>query len=206
MAFVAPLAAGLAAAAPSAATVGSALTAGSTILGGLATSAAAQTNANIANYNAQVAENAKTYALESGGEQAQQKGLQGAEQVGAVTTALAANNVDVNTGSAKDVRADTREQAALEEQTTTNNAALKAWGYQNTATGYQLQGQLDESEAAEAPIGAALGAGGGLLSSASATGAFSKWTGGGGGFGGGAVNPYSGTAVTPAGSGFGVGV
>lgn len=97
----------------------------------------------------------------------------------------AANGIDVNTGSAVDVQVGQREQSSLDEQTTLNNAELKAYGYESQATGFTAQAGLDKEEAETAPIGADLGAAGGLLGSASSLGF--KWNSP-GGFGGAVSN------------------
>lgn len=163
---------------PALAAIGSVAGAAGTVMGGMAQSQAASYQAAIAQNNATTAQQNATYATEAGAAKTQQAGLQGAESVGAVKTALAANNVDVNTGSALDVETGTREKSALSEETIANNAELQAYGYSTQATGYELTSQLDQNTATDAPIGAALSAGGSLLGNANAMAGFSKWVGG----------------------------
>ena len=162
--------------------IGAVTTAASTVMSGIATSNAASYQAQIAENNAEVARNNATYALEAGGAKTQQAGLQAAEHAGEVKTALAANNVDVNTGSAVEVEAGTRAKGAYNEYAIANNADLTAYGYRTQADSFDASAQLDKATAEEAPIGAGLGAAGSLLSNSSALS--SKWA---LGFGGGSA-------------------
>ncbi len=150
--------------------VGAGISAGGSILGGLATANAASYQAQVARNNAQIAQQNAVYSLEAGNAKSQLAGLQGAEQVGEVKTAEAANNVDVNTGSALDTQVGERQKSALSQYTIANNAQLQAYGYRAAATGFQSQAALDEATAAEAPLGADIGAAGTLLENASAIG------------------------------------
>lgn len=87
--------------------------------------------------------------------------------------AQAANGVDVNSGSNLNVQVSQREAGQTDAATTMHNALLQAYGYRVTAQSDEAQAQLDQTEAIEAPIGGALNATGGLLSSASSIS--SKW-------------------------------
>ena len=168
----------LAAAAPVLGLIGTAVSAGGSVLGGIAAGNAASYQAQVAQNNAQIAKQNANYALQAGQAKQEQAGLKAAEEGGMVKTALAANNVDVNTGSAKDVESGTREKGQLDQETIANNAELQAYGYQTQATGFEAQAGLDQATAAEAPIGAAIGATGSMLSGASAIGFKGlNWTG-----------------------------
>ena len=159
---------------------GSAVSAGGAVLGGIAQGEAASYQAKVAENNAQIAKQNATYALQAGEAKQQQAGLKDAEEGGAIKTAFAANNVDVNTGSAKDVEAAQSERGNLDQETIANNAELQAYGYHTQETGFEAQAGLDRATAAEAPIGAAIGATGSLLSGASAIGFKGlNWTGNG---------------------------
>lgn len=79
----------------------------------------------------------------------------------------------MNTGSAVNVQAPERETNVLNSETVLNNAELQAYGYRAAATGCKATAGLEEEEAAQAPVGAALSATGNLLSAASSVGA--KW-------------------------------
>lgn len=150
-----------------------------------------QANANAANYRAQVASNNSViakqnadYAIEAGMVAGETQSLKGAAAGGTLKSRQAASGVDVNSGSAVDVRTSQREAATLDTETVMNNAELQAYGYGVQATSYKAESQLDTLTADQATTGADIGAAGSLLSNASSLGF--KWTGmgAGGGTGG----------------------
>jgi hypothetical protein len=136
------------------------------IFGGFATASAANYQAQIARNNAIVANYNATNAALAGQTTAQAVSLKAAAQGGQIKASQAANNIDVNTGSAVAVQKSQRETGELDTLTAMNNAALAAYGYQQQATGFTAQAGLEEAEAAQAPYGGALGASGNLLSNA----------------------------------------
>ncbi len=172
--------------------------------GGIAQGNAASYNAAVARNNAQIARQNATYSEQAGNAKQEQAGLQAAEQVGAAKTALAANNVDVNTGSALDVTTGTKEEGTLNQYTIQNNEELQAYGYRSQATGFEAQAGLDQAEAGYDPIAGAISGAGSLLSSSKAIGGW-----GGSGFtasGGTGVSSVDDSIYTPVGpTGFGVG-
>jgi hypothetical protein len=130
----------------------------------------ARNNATIAGYNA-------TEAEQAGGAQAEAVSLQGAQTGAKIKTAQAANNIDVNTGSAVKVQQSEREVSQLNTETVLNNANLSAYGYRNQARAFTEQAGLETLTANEAgpaaeaaETGAALNAAGSILSGASSTG------------------------------------
>jgi hypothetical protein len=156
--------------------IGAIASAAGSIVGGIAAG-------NNASYQSQVAANNQTIALQNasyaesaGVAQTQAVGLQNAETAGAIKTSQAANNVDVNSGSALDVQKSQRELGELGEQTTMNNAELNAYGYQVQASNFGAESGLLSQEAGQAPIMGALGAGGSLLGNSSAFGGGSAFT------------------------------
>lgn len=126
-----------------------------------------QAVAREATYNAQVARNNAAYTSAAGSAQAVAESMRGSAVGGRVKAAIAANGVDVNSGSALKVQEGTSEANKVSTQNTENSALINAFGYQDEAG-------LQTAEAKQAPIGAAVGAAGGLLESASATG--NKWS------------------------------
>lgn len=168
MAFAIPLAAGLASAGGFAETA-AAITAfgagtGGTILsalGGLSTAASAlgsisagRAQAASAKYNAATEANNAQLALRNATLAGQEGAANSAiEQqktragVAAIKTAQAANGVDVNTGSAVDVRSSAAELGELNAITVRSNAARQAYGYQTQASSDTAQSQLDKQEA-----------------------------------------------------------
>lgn len=161
--------------------VGAATSAGGTILGGISQGNAANYNAQIARNNATVATQNATYAEAAGAAQGAATSQKGAAKMGAIKAAQAASGVDVNSGSPAVVQESERDLNRLDTENVISNANLSAYGYRTQATNYTSQAGLESTEAEEAPIGADIGAAGGLLSSASSLGL--KWTGGTGGTG-----------------------
>ncbi len=154
-----------AAALPSLATAGTALSAVSAGVGALGQLQSARAASNSANYNAQVAaNNAKL--------QTQNAALAGAEgeanagnaamrtraEVGSIKTAQAASGVDVNSGSAVDVRSSASELGELNALTIRSNAAKQAYGFQTAATSDTAQSQLDKAQASYASEAGDIGA------------------------------------------------
>jgi hypothetical protein len=119
--------------------------------------------AAIANNNAIIAQQNQEYAAKAGAAQAQQVSLQEAQRLGAVKAAIAANNVDVNTGSAATVQESQRETGTLNALTTENNALLQAYGYGVQAQQYASQAGLYQTAASNVSYLGAAGSGlGGL--------------------------------------------
>lgn len=149
----------LAAAAPLLSAIGAGVSAVGTLENGMYQGQVAQNNALIAKQNAQ-------YATEAGQEQAAITSMKGAAKSASVKAGLAANGVDVNSGSAVDVEAGERETNELDTETVFNNAELQAYGYTTQANNDEAQAQQDQT-------GAIFGAAGSLLSNASSIGG--KW-------------------------------
>jgi len=96
----------------------------------------AKAAAGTAAYNAQVAENNRLIALEnsrmasaSGNQQATIEGMKTRAAVGSMKAQQAASGVNVNTGSAVDVRSSAAELGELNALTVRSNAARQAYGY-----------------------------------------------------------------------------
>ena len=88
----------------------------------------AEAQADLADYNAAVADVQAKDALERGAEE-QSRFLVGVRgMIGTQRTGFAAGNIDVSSGSAVDVQADTAYLGALDAATIKTNAAREAWG------------------------------------------------------------------------------
>jgi hypothetical protein len=159
--------------APIAGILGAGVSAVGAVAGGEAASENASYQAQVAANNAIIATQNANYATEAGQTKAANESLKSAATGGEIKTALAANNIDVNSGSAAAVEKSQREEGELNAETTLNNAELQAYGYRSQATNYTAESGLLTSEAAQAPIGADIGAAGSLLSNASGIGF--KW-------------------------------
>jgi len=144
--------------------------------------------AQVSDYQAAVAENNAKAAEEIGARtvaggvtNATVEGEKSAATVGKMKANQAANNVDVNTGSAVETRADAAAAGVFNEENVLANAQLSNWGYRVSASNFRTQSALDTSQAnllrsnaafarSMAPYalqGGQLAAGGTLLSSAS---------------------------------------
>ena len=140
---------------------GAGLQAGGDIAGGLY-------SAQVARNNAAIARQSSRYAVEAGNVQAQNESLKNAQIAGELKASQAANNVDVNTGSALSVQAGQKAAGEVDTQTVLHNALLQAYGYQQQAASYKAQAGQDVTAGFEQ-------AGGSLLSNASSLGL--KWGG-----------------------------
>lgn len=146
---------------------GAGLSAVGAVEGGKATAANDKYQAAVASYNAQIADQNATWAIQSGETQAANQGLKTRATVGAEKAAEGANGVDVNSGSAANVRAGTQSMGLLDAMTIRSNASRSAYGYQVQATNDTAQSQLDTSAAGQAVTAGDIAGGAGLLSGAS---------------------------------------
>ena len=138
--------------------------------------------AQVAENNAKIAEQNAAYARQAGLAEAQAQSMKGAEQIAAIKAAQAASGIDVNIGSAVDVRVGQTELNRLDTENILQRADLAAYGYRTQATNALAEARLRRqsarygvSAAGEAMTGGEIGAAGSLLENASALGF--KWTG-----------------------------
>lgn len=85
--------------------------------------------AEVARINAQIDKQNEEYALNQGEAEAQRYGLKAAQQLGQIRAAQGASNIDVNTGSAVDVRDSQRKVSQMDLTTIRQNAAKTAYDY-----------------------------------------------------------------------------
>src|SRR5271168_1228287 len=135
--------------------IGAIASAGGALYSGIAASQAASYRATVARNNAQIANQNATRAIAAGQQQAQNRSLQNAAAYGGIKTAQAANNIDVNSGSALDVQASQRAKGQLDAENTLYNSQIQAYGYRINATSDTAQAGLEQATATNAPIGAA---------------------------------------------------
>ena len=166
---------------PVAAPVAIGLSALGTAISAIGQISAAHAQAQNASYQAQVARNNQivanqnaAYAAQAGQAQVTQAQLKQRAEVGEVGAALAANGIDINTGSPAAVRSAEAGTTQLNTETTAQNAALQVYGFKTQATGFGAQAGLYRNEARQAPIAGAIGATGTLLSGAGSLA--SKWS------------------------------
>lgn len=133
----------------------------------------AQAASESANYNAEVAANnqleanqAATVAQQQGAQAQVEKAYQEDVLVGQQKAGLAANGVDVGSGSAVNLLSDTKAAGELDQLTIQNNAAREAQGYLNQGIGYANQAQIDQAAGQAALQGGALKADSALVTGA----------------------------------------
>ena len=93
---------------------------------------------------------------------------------GAVGAELAANGMDINTGSPAAVRSSEAATTQLDVENTAQKAALDVYGFRTQATNFGAQSGLFQQEASQAPIAGGLAAGTTLLSGVGSLA--SKWS------------------------------
>lgn len=112
-----------------------------------------QLNANAAeqNYQAQIAINNQSVAtsnarlqMASGEEQTFAAGLKNRQNIGAIKAGQAASGIDVNSGSAVDVRSSADELGQLDALTVRSNAAREAYGYKVQASNFGAEAESDK--------------------------------------------------------------
>jgi len=146
--------------------IGAIASAGGAAMSGIAQGNAASYQAQIAANNARIANQNAAYAAAAGHAKEEQSGMQGAAQMGAIKAEIAANGVDVNTGTAKDVQTSAREEEKLNTLNVANKSALEVYGYRAQQTQFLAEESLYKNEAEEAPIGGFLSAAGDIFSAA----------------------------------------
>ena len=117
------------------------------VVGGLAAGAEANYKGQVAANNAAIAAQNKAYAAAAGASQVENAGLKARAQLAEVRTGIAANNLDVNTGSAADVQTSQRLIGAKEVSTVASNAARQVYGYGAEEMNYGAQAKLYRTQA-----------------------------------------------------------
>lgn len=107
---------------------------------------------NVAERNATLAERQRDDALNLGALEENRYRGRVAQESGSSRAAAGAAGVDINTGSAHDVRISQELVGEIDALTIRNNAARQAWGYDVEAANHRMQGRLallaGENEAA----------------------------------------------------------
>ena len=127
-----------------------------------------QTQANLADANAQIAELGAQSALAQGAKEEQRRRLQTTALKKSQRVALAANGVDLGQGSAAELLTSTDLMGDIDANTIKANAVRSAWGYRTQATNYQNQAIMNRASAGSiSPVGGAVSS---LLGSAGSVG------------------------------------
>lgn len=127
---------------------------------GEAASRSAKFNAQVERQNAAISQQNAAIAGQAGSEQAWMTGQKTRSNVGSIKANQAASGIDVNSGSAVDVRSSASELGELDALTVRSNAAREAYGYQQQAASHTEQSNLDTFESkADSTAGAVNAAG-----------------------------------------------
>lgn len=182
--------------------IGAGGAAGGSILGaigalttGSANAAMYQYKAGMAQINKQVADQNAQWDIQSGGVSAEEKGLQGAQQIGATKVAQSGAGIDVNSGTAAVVRQNQTSAAGYDQSIIQWNASKKAYGQEVAAAGDTAEAALDTAAASTAKTAGTIGALSSILGGVSSVS--SKWSQANtlGMFGGGSSSSAGGTNV-----------
>lgn len=108
--------------------------------------AAANSEADLQDYNAKVADLQARDAVVRGSEEESRLRTQTRGIVGTQRAGFAASNIDVGFGSAVDVQADASYLGELDALTVRNNAAREAWGFQQSAEDLRRRATIARKE------------------------------------------------------------
>lgn len=137
---------------------------------GQASSAAAKYNSQTAANNAAIATQNARFAAEEGEVNVANEQQKTRAELGGILANQGASGVDVNSGSAVDVRSSAAETGELNAINIRANAARQAYGYETQAASDMGQSALDKSQAGNDTTAGYIGAGSTLLTGAGQAG------------------------------------
>jgi hypothetical protein len=135
-----------------------------------------QYQAGVAQINAQTAQQNADYARDQGSAQAAQVGLKAGQQMGQTIAAQASSGLDINSGSAVQVRAGQKIITGMDEAQVVSNAARTAYNFDVQSVQYQNQATLDILAGNNAVTAASINAESSILGTVSSVA--SKWSSG----------------------------
>lgn len=149
--------------------VGTAISAYGAYSAGVTGKAVANYQAAVANNNATIAKQNADYATEAGNAKAQQQELTTRALIGSEISGQASSGLDVNSGSAVDVRRSAAALGTLSELNIRNNAAREAYGFTSQGSNYTAEAGLDTAKGSAALTSGELSAAGTLIGGAAKT-------------------------------------
>jgi hypothetical protein len=152
---------------------GGGVSAFSSLYGGAAQSGMYKYQAGVAQYNASLDASNAEYATNQGQQQAAQSGMQTRAQIGQTKAREGASNLDVNSGSSKDVVASERDIGSINTANILNNASRVAYNYRVQSSEEFAQAGVDRSAASKSLMAGGISAVGSLISTAGNVS--SKW-------------------------------
>lgn len=158
---------------------------GATIAGGITQAAGAKAagqaalqqnnyQAGVAEINSKIAKQNADYARNQGEIQAQQYGIKSAQRMGAIHAGQSASGIDVNTGTAVDVRASQKLTSDMDLAQIRQNAAKTAYDFDAQAVGFDNQATLYKMAGTNAVVAANYQATASILGTVSSVA--SKWS------------------------------
>ncbi len=129
--------------------------------------------AGVAALNKRIALQNADYTREAGGTAAYQSGLKTGQIVAQQKVSQSASGIDVNTGSAATVRADTTKLGQLDQETIRQNYAKKAYGYEVEAATKSAEAGADIVAGQQASKAASINVASSILGTVSSVS--SKW-------------------------------
>lgn len=126
----------------------------------------ARYQAQVAQQNKQIVKDGAADAIVQGQEQQRQLGRDIADRVGSQEARIAANNVDITTGSAARTIADTKMIGAEDQAALSENIRRQVKGMQTDIWNYESETRAKRSEARQAKTAAAFGAASTVLGAA----------------------------------------
>lgn len=148
------------------AVAGAVIEAGAAVYSGVGQYKSAQYSAAVAKINSKQAGLQADEAEQAGRSQQDTLRLRTSALIAAATTAEAANNLQVGTGTPSDILGDIGKGGAVDVTKSEYNTALTVWGYKTQQTAFENQAKLDTSQSTQALISGSLSAAGSLLSGA----------------------------------------
>lgn len=143
------------------------------LMGGEAQKNAYTYQANVAQMNAKIAQANAAHAIQVGESEAQISGMQTRAQIGETKAIQSGSNLDVNKGSAVDVRSSEADIGQENQMTIRSNAAWTAYGFEVKGAEDTAQANLDMMAGENAKKAGVLGAISSLLGGAGSVGG--KW-------------------------------
>lgn len=123
----------------------------------------AEYQAEVARNNQIISEQNAQYAAKASSAAVTRQQLRERDKIGALTAAMGASGIDVNTGSAARVRSSAVKLGQLDTETKAQEGALRIYGYRTTAANYGAQAGLYDQAADQASTAGLLGVGSTLL-------------------------------------------
>lgn len=156
-----------------AAALGGGVSALGQLFGGGAQSSMYKYQAGVAQMNAQIARQNAEYSIRTGETEALQSGWKSRFQGGEIKAAQGRSNLDVSSGSARQVQESQHMVGQIDQNIIRENAGRRAYGYLTEAASQDAQAKADTAAAKTSQTASYIGAAGTLIGTAGSVA--SKW-------------------------------